>query len=217
MQQKTTFFGILSLVFFVCILSTSCSKTGPAGPAGATGATGAQGSQGQTGSTGPQGPEGNANVIVDTLTLTSAQWLYNDNYALSIGSGSYQEYFTRYHKVSFAGVTQGVLDSGMVLVFMNPAQIVSGDSQEWVNLPYTFDSGSGYDYDFVYVTSPDQVELEFFFDVYSTTATPPTLSTFSIATYQCKIVAVTGTISASQRSQLQTASDYQTAAKILGL
>jgi hypothetical protein len=209
MQQKTTFFGILSLVFFVCILSTSCSKTGPAGPAGATGATGSQGSQG---STGPQGPEGNANVIVDTFSLTSAQWLWNDAYALYTSNGSYTEWFTRYHDVSFAAVTQGVLDSGMVLVYFTPFM-----ANGWSPLPYSFNTGAGYDYAFVYVTTPGQVELEFYFDTYSTTATPPTLSTFTMATYQFKIVAVTGTLTASQRSQLQTANDYQTAAKILGL
>jgi hypothetical protein len=206
MQQKATFFGILSLVFFVCILSTSCSKTGPVG---ATGATGPQGSQG---STGPQGPEGNANVTVDTLTLTSAQWLWNDNYALYTSSGSYTEWFTRYHDVSFAGVTQGVLDSGIVLVYFTPYM-----ANGWAPLPYSFDSGAGYAFDFVYVTSPGQVELEFFFEPYSTTATLPTLSSYNMATYQFKIVAVTGTLTASQRSQLQTANDYQTAAEILGL
>jgi len=194
MQQKTTFFGILSLVFLVCVLSTSCSKTGQAGATGAT------------------GPQGNANVIVDTLTLTSAQWLWNDDYALYTSNGSYTEWFTRYHTVSFAPVTQGVLDSGVVLVYFTPFM-----ANGWLPLPYSFDTGNGFAYDFVYVTSPGKVELEFFFDTYSPTATPPALSTFNMATYQFKIVAVTGTLTASQRSQLQTANDYQTAAKILGL
>lgn len=103
---------VLGLVGLALVIG--CGKTGPAG------ATGPQGTQGSTGAAGPQGPQGNANVKVDTFSLTSAQWLYNSQYSLETSPGSYTEYFTRYHTLNLASVTQGILDSGMVMVYMVP-------------------------------------------------------------------------------------------------
>ena len=94
------------------------------------------------------------------LQLVNSQWLWNDNYILYTTSGSYTEWFTRYHKVTFPAVTQGVLDSGLVLVYMTPNL---SDNSQWSPLPYTFETGLGYSYDFVYVTGPGSVELEFYF------------------------------------------------------
>jgi hypothetical protein len=181
-------FSLFSLCFFT--LLPGCSKTGPAG------ATGPQGSTGAQGSAGPQGPQGNANVQVDTFSLVSSQWIWNDDYILYTGSGSYTEWFTRYYKATFPAVTQGVLDSGIVLVYMTPD--IANKSQ-LSPLPYTFDTGNGYSYDFVYVTSPGTVELEFFFANQSPTVTPPTLSSYVLPNYSFKCVAVTGTIAAAMQ------------------
>jgi hypothetical protein len=181
-------FSLFSIFFFA--LLPGCSKTGPAG------ATGPQGSTGAQGSAGPQGPQGNANVQVDTFSLVSSQWLWNDNYILYTSSSSYTEWFTRYYKATFPAVTQGVLDSGMVLVYMTP-DILS--KSQLSPLPYTFDTGNGYSYDFVYVTSPGTVELEFFFANQSPTVTPPALSSYVLANYSFKCVAVTGTIAAAMQ------------------
>jgi len=190
-MQKQRLFGSLVILFaLISILAAGCSKTGSAG------ATGPQGSAGSQGSAGPQGPEGNANVQVDTFSLVSSQWLWNDNYILYTAGGSYTEWFTRYYKATFPGVTQGVLDSGMVMVFMTPDL---QNKSQWSPLPYTFDTGDGYSYDFVYVTSPGTVELEFYFAEQSSSATPPTLSTYAIPTYSFKCVAVTGTIATAMQ------------------
>jgi hypothetical protein len=179
-------------LFFLCFfaLLPGCSKTGPSGSTGLQGSTGAQGSAG------PQGPQGNANVRVDTFSLVSSQWLWNDNYLLYTGSGSYTEWFTRYYKATFPAVTQGVLDSGMVMVYMTPD---IANKNQWSPLPYTFDTGNGYSYDFVYVTGPGTVELEFFLANQSPTVTPPTLSTYVLPNYSFKCVAVTGTIAAAMQ------------------
>lgn len=169
----------------ISILAAGCSKTGPAG------ATGPQGSTGAQGPAGPQGPQGNANVVVDTFTLVNSQWLWNDDYILYTGSGSYTEWFTRYYTTSYPAVTAGVIDSGMVLVFMTPNL---QDKTAWAPLPYTFDTGKGYSYDFVYVTTPGSVELEFYFGEQASGVTVPTLSTYVMPSYAFKLVAVTGTI-----------------------
>ncbi len=208
-MQKQRLFGSLAIIFAVIsIFAAGCSKTGPAG------ATGPQGSAGAQGSTGPQGPQGNANVKVDTFTLVNSQWLWNDNYIFYTASGSYTEWFTRYHKVTFPAVTQGVLDSGLVLVYMTPNL---SDKSQWSPLPYTFDNGLGYSYDFVYVTSPGSVELEFYLANQSPTVTPPTLSTFPIATYSFKLVAVTGEIATSMENRQIEYSNYSQVANFLGL
>jgi hypothetical protein len=208
-MQKQRLFGPLVIIFVaISIFAVGCSKTGPAG------ATGPAGSTGSTGPQGPQGPEGNANVQVSTFTVTNSQWLWNDNYILYTASGSYTEWFTRYYKATFPAVTQGVLDSGLVLVYMTPNL---SDNSQWSPVPYTFDTGLGYSYDFVYVTGPGTVELEFYFGDQSPTVTPPTLSTYSMATYSFKVVAVTGSIATSMENRQIQYSNYSQVANFLGL
>ena len=190
-MQKQRHFGSLVILFALSsILAVGCSKTGPAG------ATGSQGSTGAQGSAGPQGPQGNANVQVDTFTLVSSQWLWNDNYILFTGGGSYTEWFTRYYKGTFPAITQGVLDSGLVMVYMTPNL---QNKLQWAPLPYTFDTGDGYSYDFVFVTTPGGLELEFYFADQVSSATPPTLSSYTLATYSFKCLAITGTIAAAMQ------------------
>jgi hypothetical protein len=206
MQKLNRVGMVLVIIASSAILFSGCSKS--SGPAGATGATGA------TGPAGPTGPQGNANVVVDTFTLVSSQWLWNDNYILFTGGGSYTEWFTRYYKATFSAITQGVLDSGMVMVYMTPNML---NNNQWSPVPYTFDTGDGYSYDFVYVTSPGTVELEFYFSDETNTATPPTLSTYVMASYTFKLVAVTGSIATSMQKSKIDHSNYAQVANFLGL
>jgi hypothetical protein len=206
MQKLNRVAMVLVIMASSTILFTGCSKS--TGPAGATGL------QGATGAAGPTGPQGNANVMVDTFTLVSSQWLWNDNYILFTGGGSYTEWFTRYYKATFSAVTQGVLDSGMVMVYMTPNLT---NNNQWSPVPYTFDTGDEYAYAFVYVTSPGTVELEFYFADATNTATPPTLSTFAMPSYKFKLVAVTGTIATSMQKSKIDHSNYAQVANFLGL
>jgi hypothetical protein len=206
MQKLNRVAMVLVIIATSTILFTGCSKS--TGPAGATGL------QGATGPAGPTGAQGNANVKVDTFTLVSSQWLWNDNYILFTGGGSYTEWFTRYYKATFSAVTQGVLDSGMVMVYMTPNLT---NNNQWSPVPYTFDTGDEYSYDFVYVTSPGTVELEFYFADVSNTATPPTLSTYVLPTYSFKLVAVTGSIATSMEKSKIDHSNYAQVANFLGL
>jgi len=91
------------------------------------------------------------------------------------------------------------------------------NTNQWSPLPYTFDTGDGYSYAFVYVTSPGTVELEFYFPATSSTATPPTLSTYDMASYAFKLVAVTGTIATSMEKSKIDHSNYAQVANFLGL
>src|SRR5882762_7992904 len=127
MQKKISY--LTAFVLSVVLLATACSKTGPTGPQGTTGAAGPQGP------TGPQGPQGNANVFTDTFSLVSADWLWNSGYTYSNSNSGTVTYFTRYHDVTFSKITQGMLDSGMVVVYLAPN---ANDLNQWAPLPYTF-------------------------------------------------------------------------------
>lgn len=75
---------LLPFIMAAMILMNSCTKdgpTGPTGPAGANGATGpagpggANGLPGTAGAQGATGAKGNANVILDSLTIHTADWV----------------------------------------------------------------------------------------------------------------------------------------------
>ena len=189
----------------VSILLAGCAKTGSQGVQGATGPAGPGG---------PPGPQGNANVFTDTFRLASADWLYNSGYTYSNSNGGTVTYFTRYHDVPFSKITQGMLDSGMVMVY---GQMNANDLNQWSPLPYSFLSfGSTFYYNYVYETMPGKVRLHFFYTQNGTAATPTTLSTDVIPTHKYKIVAVGGTISTAMKRDLVDVRDYGQVMDYLG-
>jgi hypothetical protein len=222
MPNLTKLRGIVPPILFSLFLlvhSTGCSKTGPIGPAGATGATGsagATGAAGAQGAQGPQGPEGNANVLVDTFSVTNAQWLWNSTYEFQTSPGSFDDYLTRFYNAADSAVTQGVLDSGQVLVYFTSDPINNPD--QWSPLPFQFTDASGnFDYEIAFETNPGTVELHYFFVQLVSTATIPTLSSFVIATYKFKIVAVTGSINTAMYHAGVDVGNYGAVSKFLGL
>ena len=209
-MQKQRLFGTLVILFAVIsIFTAGCSKTGPAGATGPSGATGPAGPQGV------QGPEGNANVLVDVFSLVSSQWIYNSQYSLETSSGSYTEYFTRYHDVTDSAVTQAILNTGVVMVFFVPNPIV--DTNQWLPLPYQFEDGSQiFTYNLAFETMPNTVRLHYFFAQINP-GTIPTLATFDIPTYKFKIVVISGTISTAMQQAGIDKSDYNAVSAYLGL
>lgn len=178
----------------VSILLAGCAKTGPQGMQGATGPAGPAGPQGV------QGPQGNANVFTDTFTLASADWLYNSGYTYSNSNSGTVTYFTRYHDASFSKLTQGMLDSGMVMVY---ARMNANDTNQWSPLPYSFLSfGSVFYYNYVFETMPGKVRLHFFYSANGSGTPPTTLSTDVIPTHKYKIVAISGAISTAMKRDL---------------
>lgn len=116
--MKKTFFKT-GLFLVVALFAMSCSKDGVAGPAGPAGTNGINGTN---------GTNGNANVI-GTNTVTISSWT-------SLASGSLW-----YTSLSATGITQSIVDRGMVSVFI---QISSGS---WTAMPYTIGNTSWF-YDF---------------------------------------------------------------------
>ena len=92
--------SFLSLCFSVAILFASCTKEGPMGPVGP------QGAQGPTGSSGAQGQTGTANVLYSNWSTSSLEWSNDANATLQ-----------KLATLTATGLTQEVLDRGMVLVY----------------------------------------------------------------------------------------------------
>ncbi len=100
---------LLLTIAFALIMFSACKKgdTGPAGPQGP------QGAPGTTGSTGGTGATGSANVIYsDWLSVTAAEW--KDTTMTNIGQAK------RIYKNASA-LTQQILDSGVMLVYLRDA------------------------------------------------------------------------------------------------
>jgi len=180
---------------------TPISFTGPAGPAGPQG---------------PQGPAGGgANVKTDVFTLKGSDWLWNSQYVFETSAGSYTEYFTRYYVRQNNAITQGLLDSGLVIVYFTPSPI--NNPYQWAPLPYQFDSSFGYTDNYVYVTAVGQVTLHYFFIQTDPSSTLPTLSTYNDETRQFKIVAITGKTGKFMLEHHVNLNNYQEVSKITGI
>ncbi len=154
-------FSNLSLLLLaIAFLLVNCTKEGPEGPAGAigpqgplgltgpagpTGPTGPAGPTGPTGPAGPTGPTGTANVIYTNWFATvTADWL------VSPGPPFWDTY---YYIKAAPGVTQAILDNGVVLSFMKNWAFDDGiggvgRSSAVVQLPWFADNFFGDYYDF---------------------------------------------------------------------
>lgn len=107
--MKRTF--LISAMVMAILLVFSCKKgdTGPAGPQGPTGPTGPQG---------PAGPTGTANVIYsDWFSFQVSEW--KDTVMTNIGNAK------RAIKIA-AGVTQDILDKGVVLAYFKADDLGAG-------------------------------------------------------------------------------------------
>ncbi|HEV8505800.1 MAG TPA: collagen-like protein [Chitinophagaceae bacterium] len=112
------------------ILQFNCSKEGPAGPQGNPGP------QGPAGANGSAGPAGSANVIYSPWFLTGSTDWDTLNFAPNYGA------YATYDKAA-AGVTQDIIDNGIVLAYMK-GDPSTGLASDVFPLPYTFGIGFGY-------------------------------------------------------------------------
>jgi hypothetical protein len=106
-MRKFKLLSLLSLA--IVFIVTSCTKEGPEGPVGASGAQGPAGIAGPVGPAGPQGPVGTTNVTYSAWFVTGVGWT-------STGADAYLAEFL-YNRAA-PGVTQAIMDNGLVLAFM---------------------------------------------------------------------------------------------------
>lgn len=110
-------FSLLSLLSFTILFIASCTKEGPEGPVGATGASGPAGVGGPQGPAGPQGPVGQTNVTYSAWFVTGTGWTIT-------GTDDYLATFL-YDKAA-PGITQAIIDNGIVLGFMKGDPNITG-------------------------------------------------------------------------------------------
>jgi hypothetical protein len=151
---------------------------------------------------GPQGPpgvDGNANVATHTLTLTSAQWLWQGQYTMTTGSNTALGWLTRYADIERPQLTADVLARGAVLVY---TQADTAVADKWVPLPHQLLAGNlNYHYNYVYEALVGKVRLHFFYTPSAPSApsasTPTDLRTVTLPTRKFKVTIIDGTIAAS--------------------
>jgi hypothetical protein len=112
MKKAFLGFAILAMISLV-----SCTKPGPEGPQGPAGTNGTNGAAGTNGT---NGIDGNANVI-GSNTIVVNNWV-------SISDDG--TYFTYNSTLTWASITQAIVDKGVVLVYFQ-------DGLGWRALPYT--------------------------------------------------------------------------------
>jgi hypothetical protein len=117
--------------------------------------------------------------------------------------------------VTWSKITQGMLDTGMVMVYFTPNQT---NANQWAPLPYTFLAfGAQYYVNIVFETMPGKVRFHYFYTANGATGTTPnTLSTDVIWTHKYKIVAVSGKISAAMKRDRIDVGDYRQVMSWLG-
>jgi len=135
---------LLSLLLLaISFISINCTKEGPEGPVGAAGPQGPPGSTGAPGAAGAPGATGTANVIYSAWFLTGTGWT-------DAGTDDYFADFL-YDKAA-PGITQVIMDNGVVLAFMKGDPNLTGTAlTQTFPLPYSVGhSGTFIDtYDFV--------------------------------------------------------------------
>ncbi|HSH46700.1 MAG TPA: hypothetical protein VK966_12720 [Longimicrobiales bacterium] len=130
------------------VLCAACSgDTGPVGPAGPEGPEGPEG---------PVGPSGNANVWGDTVTFANEDW-GPGTYPLTTQGGTVM-YLSRAVEIEVPAITEDILLSGVVLVYMQPST-----KGRWTPLPFDFASfGGGYWVHYRFEVEAGLIRLHYF-------------------------------------------------------
>jgi len=164
-------------------------------PVSLTGSTGATGATGDTGVTGAQGP----GAMVDIFPVSYNAWTVGGYATAEFAPLQSTQYPAKYYVSGNSQLTQGILDSGMVLVYFTPN--FDSNPNQWAPLPYSFlmnIDGYQVNYNWTYITAPGQVTLQF----YLTSITGglyeeergPTVSSVLLPDAEFKVVVVPGTL-----------------------
>ncbi len=186
---------LLSIFSIALVIGFGCKgDTGPVGPKGA------------------KGEDGNANVVIDTFTVANADWA-SGTYWLSHAPNAALGWASRYYDRTDSAVTQGVLDSGMVLVFFKS---YTSHANEWTILPFSMlNTFAGFNYNFVFETSVASVRLHIYFTPWDASSTPPSVYTYTFPAYTFKIVSVAGTLKSKMVESGVNTQDYGAVMKFI--
>jgi hypothetical protein len=155
------------------------------------GQPGETGAQGDPGAQGPAGPSG-VGALVDTFSIASTEWSVGGYaYAQNSNFSAYPystQHVDRYNNI----ITQGILDSGMVLVSFTANEAFN--SSQYLSLPYLIVghdpvTDSVVNYNWSYVTAVNKVTLQFY-------VTPtangyfPDISNYTVPNARYKVVVI---------------------------
>lgn len=172
-------------------------KTSAGWGAGASliGQAGETGAQGNSGAQGPAGAAG-ASALVDTFSVPTSEWANGGTAYAQFANGEAYGYsaeqVVRYNDI----ITQGVLDSGMVLVSFTSAP--SYAATQWLSLPYTIQGVDAVhnvivNYNWSYVTAVHKVTLQFYLTPTSTSYYPDATN-FAVPDARFKVVVISATV-----------------------
>lgn len=146
-MRKFTSLSLFCLA--ITFLAVSCTKEGPEGPAGATGPQGPGGTPGATGPAGPVGP----GATYSPWFLTGAGWIEGD--ALDYNAALV------FDKTA-PGVTQTIIDNGVVLAYGKGFPLGTNTAPEVVQLPFT----EAYNVDhYFFVLNPGKIRFLYSFAI----------------------------------------------------
>lgn len=156
-----------------------------------TSLVGQTGAQGDSGVQGPAGPSG-ADALIDTFSVSTSEWANGGTAFAQFANGEAYTYnavqVVHYNDI----ITQGILDSGMVLVSFTSDP--SFNANQWLSLPYTI---QGVDpthnvivnYNWSYLTAVNKVTLQFYLTPTSTSYYPDATN-FQVPDARYKVVVI---------------------------
>lgn len=153
--MRKNYTSLLALLFSaITLLSIGCTKEGPEGPVGAQGPQGPAGNPGAPGAAGApgaQGPAGTANVIYSSW-FTTPGWV-----ASTPTSTPFYGEVASYLRAA-PGVTQTVLDNGVILSYMKGDPLLTGTAATSVMpLPYSIGTGFGFNDQYDFAATPGNI------------------------------------------------------------
>lgn len=177
----------MALALLLALSTAACdldSLTGPEGPQGP------EGPAGPAGPPGAQGQGGGASLISRTLTITNGS--YVPGFSVSFISNGRTQRPARVVTVADARITQQVIESGAILLYVQVPEVLDlgSTSVQWTPLPFQIlERIRNNFWTWSYDVRPGQLRILFYIDPLG--ASPlPELNTFVIPTMTFRMVLI---------------------------
>lgn len=173
---------LLALSTAACDIDSLTGPEGPQGPEGPAGPAGPPGAQGQGGGTSP---------ISRTLTIANAS--YVPGFSVSFTSNGRMQRPARVVTVADARITQEVIESGAILLYVQVPEVLdlTSTSVQWTPLPFQILrlTGAASFWTWSYDVRPGQLRILFYIDPLGDSPLP-SLNTFVIPTLTFRMVLI---------------------------
>ncbi len=140
--------------------------------------------------------------MVDIFPVTYNAWVAGGIVLAESGPDLVTKYQAKDYVSDTSQLTQGILDSGMVLVYFTPDFDINPN--QWAPLPYSFlmnVQGNPVNYNWTYITALGQVTLQFYLTpntnnggILNEVYEGPNVSSITLPNAEFKVVIVPGTL-----------------------